>query len=137
MLVTGLSGCWGSSDDEAFCAQLRVSQDAGPLFPPRTDGEPVPNRAALEALIELGRVAPAEIREDVQVLVDEAEALVADAESRQKGAQLSPQTSRWSRSVVVSAQRAVFRYSVASCDIDLTRTPNPDAEMPQPESRPD
>lgn len=119
-----LAACSGQSADEAFCDQVGEVQAAGALFPSRTDGEPVPNDAALVAIEGLAEGPPAEIENEVQVLVDESRRLVAGAEERLgRTPQVQTPSRRWSRTAVESAQSAVIRYAASSCDIDLTSTP--------------
>lgn len=119
-LVALATGCTGPSTDEAFCSQVEVVQAAGPLFPARTDGEPVPNPDALEAILGLGDHRPEEISEEISLLVEAAESLSDQAQQRLgQTAQVQPPESRWSRSAVESAQRAVIAYAAQTCAIDL------------------
>jgi hypothetical protein len=119
--AAALSACGGPSADEVFCERVAEVQQAGPLFPARTDGEPVAEPAALAALERLAERRPDEIDAELGILVDEARALVDDAEQRMgREAQVSPPSGRWSRSAVESAQSAVSSYAALTCDIDLT-----------------
>lgn len=123
MALGVIAGCSGSSTDEAFCRQIEVVQAAGPLFPARTDGEPVPNPETLEALVGLAEHRPDAIAEEVSVLVESAQALSAEAEARLgRTAQVDPPNSRWNRTVVESAQTAVISYAAETCDIDLRQS---------------
>ncbi|MFP3905747.1 MAG: hypothetical protein ACLFWR_01845 [Acidimicrobiales bacterium] len=120
-LVVALAGCSGSAT-EAFCERVAVAHEVGPLFPARTDGEPVANLDALDALEQLAAAAPDEIDDEAGVLVDEARALVAEARARRENSFTSPDSDRWSRRAVEQAQSAVFEYAATQCDIDLTET---------------
>lgn len=118
-----MAGCSGPSTDDAFCSQVQNVQAAGPLFPARTDGEPVPDPVALEAIIGLADHRPDAISDDIIVVVEAAQALSAQAQQRLgQTAQVQPPESRWSRSAVESAQRAVIHYAAQTCEIDLSRS---------------
>lgn len=119
--MLALGGCSDSTTD-AFCERAGVAHEVGPLFPARTDGEPVANLDALDALEQLAAAAPEEIDDDVGVLVDEAQALVVEARARRENSFTSPDRDRWSRRAVEQAQSAVFEYAATHCDIDLTET---------------
>lgn len=119
--------CSDGRSTEAFCDQLGVTLAAGPLFPDRTDGEPVPEPDALEALEELADTAPDPVRDSVDVLLAEAEALVADASDRQDDDE-STTTSEGDESTrpthppradVEAAQVAVTDFAVSECEVDL------------------
>jgi hypothetical protein len=135
-LVLLVVGCAGESPEVAFCSRLEEVREAGPLFPARTDGEPVPDPRVLELLEALATDAPAEIVDELAVLVEEARVLVAEAQDRRAGTSTSATTDRWSRSVVEQAQRAAFDYARSTCDIDLTRATalgtEADVEVPPP-----
>ncbi len=119
------------SDDgksvEAFCDQLDVAVAAAPLFPDRTDGEPVPSADALEALHQLADVAPGEIEDSVEVLAAEAEALVADVERRAAttttGADATDGETTGpthpERAEVEAAQAAVAEFALTECGVTL------------------
>lgn len=114
------TACGGPSTDEAFCSQVQIVQAAGPLFPARTDGEPVPNAEALEAIVGLSDHRPEAIADDLDLLVEAAQSLNEEARQRLgQTAQVQPPERRWSRSAVESAQRAVIEYAAQTCDIDL------------------
>ncbi len=119
--------CSDGRSVESFCDQVAVTLAVGPLFPDRTDGEPVADPDALDALVELAEVAPGDIADQVEVLVAEARALVADAESRRQttttgtsGAADEAEAPHPDRAAVDAAQAAVAAYVDAECDIDVT-----------------
>lgn len=126
-LVALAASCSDGRSAEAFCDQLEVTLAVGPLFPDRTDGEPVPEPEALEALEDLADTAPEPVRSSVEVLLAEAQALVADATERQdrdattttadEDAE-STRPTHPARADVESAQSAVTDYTVAECEID-------------------
>jgi hypothetical protein len=131
-VVAATSLMAGSCSDgrsvEAFCDQLDDTIAAGPLFPDRTDGEPVPSVDALTAIDELADVAPDEIRSSVEVLVTEANALVADATERDattttadgdEPIDRSPSETHPPRAEVEAAQSAVTAYASAECGVSL------------------
>jgi hypothetical protein len=122
------SGCWFGDDPNAFCEQLVATRDAGPIFPARTDGRIEPDLEALDRLHALAATAPGEIADELEILVDDADDLVRSAQNPAERGSSSAGSGRWSRSVVESAQRAVFRYAADTCDIDLTRAPVPTSE---------
>jgi hypothetical protein len=134
LLVAILGACSGDGED-AFCERVTATREAGPLFPPRTDGEPIPNLLALEAIVAMGDTvppgAPDEVRDALKVLVDEAIRLVDDAEARLTGAApaVTPDTSRGRRAVAAS-QTVVVEYIAVTCDIDLTLPFGPISEVP-------
>jgi hypothetical protein len=121
--------CSDGSSVEAFCDQLDDTIAAGPLFPDRTDGEPVPSADALAAIDDLADVAPDEIRGSVEVLVTEANALVADATERDattttgddddEPVDRSPSETHPPRADVEAAQAAVTAYAAAECGVTL------------------
>lgn len=121
LMAVGLAACSRPSAAGAFCDRLTAVQEAGPLFPSRTDGEPVPNLAALAAIEELADRPPDIVAEHVQVLVDEARSLASQAAARMgQTAQVEAPERRWSRNVVESAQSAVAGYAQEECGIELT-----------------
>ncbi|QGG95751.1 hypothetical protein [Actinomarinicola tropica] len=122
-----VAGCSDEPSTEAFCDAAEATVAAGPLFPSRTDGEPVPEPRALDALEALAESSPDEIDGDVDVLVREATALLVEAEARldastsTSGTTEAPATiDRPSRAEVDAAQRDVVAYAEAECGIDLT-----------------
>ncbi len=121
LLVAGaLGACSGPSAADGFCDQVTVVQQAGPLFPARTDGEPVPNSTALAAIEGLADHRPEPIAEAIDVLIDEARSLSIQAQERLgQSAQVDPPNRRWSQSAVESAQSAVIAYAAEHCDIGL------------------
>lgn len=129
VVVAALVGaCSDEPSTESFCGAAERTVAAGPLFPDRTDGEPVAEPDALAALEDLASSSPDEISAEVDVLLAEARALVADAEARVDAASSSttgpPSTSdesapRPSRAEVDAAQSAVVAYVAGTCDLDL------------------
>ena len=120
--------CSDGPSVEAFCDQLDDTIAAGPLFPDRTDGEPVPSADALAAIDDLADVAPDEIRGSVEVLVTEANALVADATERDattttggddEPVDRSPSDTHPPRADVEAAQAAVTAYAADECGVTL------------------
>lgn len=119
--------CSSGPSVEEFCAAADATRDAGPLFPDRTDGEPVPEPDALAALEDLAASSPGTIEDEVDVLLAEARALVADAEARTGGATTSSATTttsgdplpRPTRAEVTEAQSAVVAYIDEECDLDV------------------
>lgn len=121
------SACSDDRSIEAFCDQLDVTVAAAPLFPDRTDGEPVPSADALDALHQLADVAPDEIEDSVEVLAAEADALVADVEQRAAttttgadatgGATTGP--THPERAEVEAAQAAVAEFALTECGVTL------------------
>lgn len=121
-----LGACTDEPSVESFCAAAEATVASGPLFPDRTDGEPVAEPDALVALEELAGAAPDEVDAEVDVLVAEARALVAEAEARVDGTSASTPTStvadaptRPSRAEVEAAQVAVVAYVADNCELDL------------------
>ena len=125
-----LVACSDGRSVEAFCDQVAVTLAVGPLFPDRTDGEPVADPDALDALVELADVAPDDIADDVDVLVAEARALVAEASARRQttttGAASTGESTtttaspnRPERAEVDAAQAAVADYVDTECDLDV------------------
>jgi hypothetical protein len=122
-----VAACTDEPDDEAFCAAAERTVAAGPLFPDRTDGEPVAEPDALAALEDLAEASPDAIAGEVEVLLAEARALVADAEARQDPGESTTSTTvtgseaseRPTRSEVDAAQSAVVAYASDTCAIDL------------------
>lgn len=110
----------GPSEIDQFCDRVAELQAAGPLFPARTDGEPVPDPDVIEAIEAMAAAAPSDIAEEAEVLADEARALVAEAESRRTNQSHSATTDRWSPSAVEQAQIAVISYADTECGLDLT-----------------
>jgi hypothetical protein len=119
ILSTALVACSESSVD-AFCDRAETAAEIGPVFPARTDGEPVPDLAALAALEAMAEAAPDELVDEMEVLVDTARALTDQARARQENGSEAPDSGRWSRRAVDQAQRAVLDYIAAHCDIDLS-----------------
>lgn len=124
LIATGAS-CSDGRSVEAFCDQIEATVDAGPLFPDRTDGEPVPSVEALDAIDELADVAPDAIAPSVEVLSAEAQALVADAERRDDATttgtddESTTGATHPTRAEVEAAQVAVADYSADECGVDL------------------
>lgn len=128
--LVAVAACSDGRSTEAFCDQVEATLSAGPLFPDRTDGEPVPSADALDAIEELGDVAPDEIRDAVDVLVAEAGALVAEAEDRNTtttdrdegddGAS-EDAPARPEREAVDAAQSEVVAFAERECEVDLGR----------------
>lgn len=118
IVMTALVACSGSSID-AFCDRAETAAEIGPLFPARTDGEPVPDLAALAALEAMAEVSPDELADDMDVLVETGRALADQARARRENGSEVPDSSRWSRRAVEQAQRAVLDYIAAGCDLDL------------------
>lgn len=131
LLLGLLTACSGSSS-EAFCDRATTAHQAGPLFPARTDGAPLPNLEALTALEAMADAAPSEIAAEMQVLVDEAQALVRAAQVRRENGSSFPDNDRWSQRAVERAQSAVIDYSDTHCDIVLTQTVRPGSQDPHP-----
>jgi hypothetical protein len=131
-----VASCSDGGTVEAFCEQVEATVDAGPLFPDRTDGEPVPSAEGLEAIEELADAAPDEISDAVDVLVAEAEALVAEAADRvttttggdaaDDGGADEPDPAdadgaRPARADVEAAQAEVIAFIDRECEVDLGR----------------
>lgn len=124
-----VGACSDEPSVEEFCAAAEATVATGPLFPDRTDGEPVPEPDALAALEDLADRAPDEVDDPLEVLVAEARALVAEAEARAGAATGSTDTSttadapaRPSRAEVEAAQAAVVAYVTDNCALDLDPT---------------
>ena len=125
----GLLGACSSDDGvNAFCQRLDATWDQGPIFPTRTDGEPVPDLEALERLQQLAAAAPEEIAEAFKVVAEHAEDLVQEAQIRTESGSSIAGSGRWSQSVVESSQSAVLQWADDSCDIDLRRATGPGTE---------
>jgi hypothetical protein len=128
LLTVALLGCSDERCTEAFCDQLDATIATGPLFPDRTDGEPVPEPDAMAALEELSEVAPDAIRDDVEVLVAEGRALVADADERDAATTTSTDAgpdddtttrpTHPARADVEAAQVSVATFSADECGVD-------------------
>lgn len=122
-----LGACSDEPSTESFCGAAERTIAAGPLFPDRTDGEPVAEPDALAALEDLAASSPDEISDEVAVLLAEARALVADAEARLDASSSTtgqPSTTtdaptRPDRAEVDAAQAAVVAYASENCDLDL------------------
>lgn len=122
--------CSDEPSVEAFCDAVEQVVAAGPLFPDRTDGEPVADLDALAALRDMTDAAPGEIETHTSVLLAEAEGLAAEAAQRVDATQGSassvtpttepPTTPRPQRAQVESAQAEVTAFVADECDIDLS-----------------
>lgn len=119
-LLTGTMAC-GPSSLDAYCDRVAEVATVGPLFPARTDGEPVPHLEALEAIEAMAAAAPDEVADDAAVLAGAARALVDEAEARRTNRSTFDPTDRWSPSVVEEAQNAVIDHADTECGIDLTQ----------------
>lgn len=115
-----LAAACGPSELDAYCERVDELAASGPLFPTRTDGEPVPDLDALEAIEAVAEAAPSEIADEATVLADEARALVEEAEARRANRSIPETSDRWSPSVVEQAQNAVIEHVDAECGLDLT-----------------
>ena len=130
LLVSALGAC-SESPIDAFCDRARTASEVGPLFPARTDGEPVPDLEALSGLEAMAAAAPSEIAPEMQILADEAQALVNEVENREKNGSFFPPSDRSSRRAVERAQSAVIDYSDTHCDVVLTQTVRSGSQGPR------
>jgi len=128
--LSASAGCTDEPSIEAFCDAVDAVQTAGPLFPDRTDGEPVAEPDALAALRSMAAAAPSDIAAQAEVLLAEAEGLATEAAQRSEaidssasttaGPDDAPSAPRPERAAVETAQNEVATFASDECAIDLS-----------------
>lgn len=122
--MVGVGACSNTNPTDEFCTLIENQAEVGPLFPHRLDGEPVPNYEALKWLHDLAEYAPSEIAAQLNILADEADALVAQAEARHNPL-LTPPSNEDSppetltKEAIDAAQRDAIHYIKETCQVEV------------------
>jgi len=113
----------GGGSTNAFCNALRTGDNPLDLFngydPGNVTTASQQLQRGLDRLRVLQKAAPSEIRDDMNVLVDVAQQVVAALDPTASGRtpQLDQQSSR-----ITDASGAVTRFAADHCGVDLTAT---------------